>query len=267
MDPSLERHRGKYYGKYSGFVTDNADDQKMGRVKVQVPSVFGTTMEVLAWPCFPAMHFYVPPVGAKVWVEFEAGDISHPLWVGQWYPQGTAPAPAQIDPPDNRVLQTPSGHTIEILDKDGEEKILIKHKGNAFFSIDKDGSVTISNQNGSFLFLNSKDGEVSLIEEHQNVVTMTQNGILIVNQEGAFVELKGGTARIVAADGIQITGQKIVLDGSSIALGGTATDSPILLNMFTPMYNAHVHASAIGPTGPPVPPLTPAAGSMAVKSS
>src|SRR5690349_16118403 len=119
--PDLQRHVGKFYGKYSGIVTDNEDPDNLGRIKVKVPSVL-EDVEVLARPCLPFGHFYVPAVGAKIWLEFEAGDPRFPLWVGAWYPTGTTPPEAAIQPPDNRVIQTPSGHTIELMDKKDEEK-------------------------------------------------------------------------------------------------------------------------------------------------
>lgn len=267
-DPGLERLRGKFYGKYSGEVTDVADAEKMGRIKVKVPSVFPPDAEVYAWPCFPAMHFWVPPVGTKVWVEFEAGDVHNPIWTGVWFPVGTAYPSAALDPPDNRVIQTPSGHTVEFLDKEGEEKILVKHKGNAFLSIDKDGSVTLTNQTGSYLFLNAKDGEASLVEEHKNMISMSDGAIVVANTDGSFIELKGKTARVFASDGVQISGQKITLDGSSIALGGTATFTPVMAELLAAVFATHVHPTALGPSGPPVAPLVPTAiGSQSVKSS
>src|SRR5262245_27429655 len=106
MFEDLRRHAGKFYGKYSGTVTDNADKNFFGRIKVTVPTVFGDGVEVSARPCFAYGHFFVPPVGAQVWVEFEAGDTNYPLWVGTWYPDGKAPTEAAISPPDNRVIQT-----------------------------------------------------------------------------------------------------------------------------------------------------------------
>jgi hypothetical protein len=63
MHPELEHHAGKYYGKYSGEVTKNEDDLKLGRITVKVPSVFGINMEVVARPCLPYGHFFIPLVG------------------------------------------------------------------------------------------------------------------------------------------------------------------------------------------------------------
>src|SRR5438128_10738827 len=102
MDPDLQRHSGRYYGKYSGEVTKNEDDDKLGRIIVKVPSIFGKDTEVQARPCLPYGHFFIPAVGTMVWIEFEAGDIRFPIWVGTWYPTGKVPQQAAIKPPDNR---------------------------------------------------------------------------------------------------------------------------------------------------------------------
>ena len=40
MHPDLERHIHKYYGKYIGIVTDNSDIEKLGKIKIHIPSIF-----------------------------------------------------------------------------------------------------------------------------------------------------------------------------------------------------------------------------------
>lgn len=250
--PTLQRHTGKVYGKYSGEVTDNADPLKLGRIKVLVPSIFGEQLDAWARPCLPYAHFFIPAVGTKVWVEFEAGDLGYPLWVGTWYPDGTVPPEAAISPPDSRVIQTPAGHTIQLLDQDGEEKIVIRHPSNSFISIDKNGSVIIGNQNGSHIFLNAADEEATFMEQHGNLVTMTANGVLIVNQDGATIEMKGDTVNIIAP--------KVSLAGQSVALGSGAMEPTIMGQAFKAMWDVfimHTHATAMGPSGPPIPPGLP----------
>lgn len=263
-DPDLDRHIGKYYGKYSGEVTDNRDASKLGRVKVKVPSVLGED-EAWARPCLPYGHFFVPPVASKVWVEFEAGDPGYPLWVGTWYPQGAVPAEAAVDPPDNRVIQTASGHTIEILDQEGEEKVVLRHKTDAFIALDKDGSVILSNKEGSHLYLNAKDGEATLVEQHGHLISMTESGVVVANKEGKMVQLSGTSAAIVA--------DEITLHGATIALGGgtLAEMQPAVLGQdLMLLYNAHTHPTAVGPTGPPIPvpmPLGPGPAGMGLSST
>jgi uncharacterized protein involved in type VI secretion and phage assembly len=258
MNRDLQRHAGKYYGKYSGEVTDNEDAQLQGRIKVKVPSMFGAEMEVWARPCFPTAHFYVPPVGARVWVEFEAGDPSYPLYVGVWYPTDTVPTEAAVTPPDSRIIKTPSGHVVELFDKEGEEKIIIRHKDNSFIALDKNGSVLISNKNGSHIFLNAEREDAIITEQHGNTIWMKDDGIAIVNVDGgALVELKEGAVKVVAKESVAIHAKDVTLASASVNLGKDAMQSAVLGEIFIGLYGAHTHGSAVGPTTPPLPPVQP----------
>jgi hypothetical protein len=40
----------------------------------------------------------IPPVGANVWIEFEGGDPSHPIWSGGFWELGEFPAPMTFNP-------------------------------------------------------------------------------------------------------------------------------------------------------------------------
>lgn len=77
-----------YYGKFRGVVVNAADPMSKGRLQVSVPAVMGGAA---AWAtaCVPyptgGARFGVPPVGSSVWVEFEAGNVDHPIWSG-WIP-------------------------------------------------------------------------------------------------------------------------------------------------------------------------------------
>jgi uncharacterized protein involved in type VI secretion and phage assembly len=87
--------KGHYFGKYRGTVSDNSDPTNRGRIKVKVPAVLGT-VESWAMPCVPyagdGVGFYsLPPVGTGVWVEFEAGDPSYPIWSGCFWADNELP--------------------------------------------------------------------------------------------------------------------------------------------------------------------------------
>lgn len=79
-----------FYGKYRGTVIDNIDPLLKGRLLVEVPDVVGPAPSSWAEPCVPLAGptglpmgvYMVPPIGAGVWVEFERGDPSKPIWVG-----------------------------------------------------------------------------------------------------------------------------------------------------------------------------------------
>ena len=127
-ETAIEQGRGvqqRFYGKYRGLVTNNVDPQNLGRLQAMVPEVWGETPG-LSWavPCAPfagmqAGFFAVPPMGAGVWIEFEAGDVSRPIWVGGWW--GTAevpmkPAGASTQQPFTRILRSEMGLIIALDD-------------------------------------------------------------------------------------------------------------------------------------------------------
>ena len=97
----LEYTRSRYFGKYRGTVVDNKDSTKRGRLKVAVPAVLGD-LEVWAMPCVPYAGdsvglFSMPAAKSGVWVEFEAGDPSFPIWVGCFWADNETPESGDPD--------------------------------------------------------------------------------------------------------------------------------------------------------------------------
>jgi uncharacterized protein involved in type VI secretion and phage assembly len=130
---------GRYLGRYRGEVLDVEDPKSLGRVKVKVPEVLADVDSGWAWPAFALSGdgsgiYAVPPVGAGVWVEFEAGDLSRPVWVGGWHAEGGLPAEAS---PQKLVIQTPGGHTVT-LDDEGST-LVIKESGGNTITMDSNG--------------------------------------------------------------------------------------------------------------------------------
>jgi uncharacterized protein involved in type VI secretion and phage assembly len=128
------RESERHYGKYRGIVEKNNDDEKhMGRIKARVPEVLGDVVTGWALPCAPYAGdgmglFVIPPEGAGVWIEFEAGDASRPIWSGCWWKEGTLPQKATYA---IKVLKTAAGHTITLDDTGGAEKVEITDKDGA----------------------------------------------------------------------------------------------------------------------------------------
>ncbi len=99
----------EFFGKYRGKVENNLDPQAQGRVQVSVPAVLGSGSLSWAMPNSPYAgdqegYFTVPPVGANVWVEFEAGNPDYPIWAGCFW--GIGQAPATLGSPFIKILQT-----------------------------------------------------------------------------------------------------------------------------------------------------------------
>ena len=115
----------RFFGKYRGRVVGNVDPERRGRMQVVVPSVLGDQVPIWAMPCAPYAGdgvglFSLPPPGASVWVEFEAGDLDHPIVAGCFWAAGEVPAGA--GDPGVLVLRTAVG-LIQIDDQAGEVRI------------------------------------------------------------------------------------------------------------------------------------------------
>ena len=117
----------KYFGKYRGTVLNNVDPEMRGRLMLSVPDVLGAIPSSWAEPCVPLAGptgppmgvYLVPPPGAGVWVEFEAGNQDYPIWTGcRWGSASDIPALAKAGNPadPNIVMQSLLQHTFMISD-------------------------------------------------------------------------------------------------------------------------------------------------------
>ena len=96
----LEKVRGRFYGKYRGTVT--AVDAGTMRVKAKVPAVLPGVTTGWCMPCVPYAGpsvgvLMLPDVGSGVWIEFEGGDVSYPIWVGCYWLSGDVPSDASAN--------------------------------------------------------------------------------------------------------------------------------------------------------------------------
>lgn len=140
----------RHYGKYRGTVTDNKDPRNQGRIKVQVPEILGEVDSGWALPCAPYAGdksgvYTVPPVAAGVWVEFEAGDVSRPIWVGCWWGNGKVPTDeaGAGATPDVKIARSEEGLLLALHD-DSQVIALSDSNGSNILKIEvQQGQVTL----------------------------------------------------------------------------------------------------------------------------
>ena len=137
-----EQVRHRYYGKYRGVVKDNQDPEGMGRIRAVVPEVLNGETSPWAMPCAPYAGdgvgaYTVPAVGAGVWIEFEAGDPSRPIWSGGWWAKDQVPKdnqdsaatpPLKIIRTDKGLMVTmdDQGQVIDVSDENGRNLLKIE---------------------------------------------------------------------------------------------------------------------------------------------
>ncbi len=167
------RPNKQFLGKYRGTVLNNADPEQRGRLQVNVPDVLGEIPSSWAEPCValagptgpPMGVYYVPPIGAGVWVEFEHGDPSLPIWSGcRWGSQSDVPSAAKLGNPadPNLVIQSLLQQSIVISDMPPTPVT---------------GGIILQSTTGATIVVND-------------------SGIYINNGKGATVELVGPTVMI-----------------------------------------------------------------------
>src|SRR5262245_2999808 len=79
------------FGKYRAQVVDRSDPSGQGRLQVRTPVLPGRASTAWAVACVPPGYAALPEVGDTVGIEFEEGDVRHPVWVGSTWPGSNAP--------------------------------------------------------------------------------------------------------------------------------------------------------------------------------
>jgi type VI secretion system secreted protein VgrG len=109
IEQLIERLDNRHFGKHRGYVHDVKDPENRGRIRALVPRLLGEdTPTGWALPAAPFAgpdqgFFTVPELGSGVWIEFEEGDLSRPVWSGMWW---GAPGADDVGRPDSSALST-----------------------------------------------------------------------------------------------------------------------------------------------------------------
>lgn len=185
----VEQIGGKFFTAYPAVVVANEDPTMRGHIKVKCNMLIGDRDTWWLPPMSPAGgfndlgFFWVPEIGAQVWIMCLCGDPDFMMWFATtWpHPKGkenavpklarqvpdettespkgddtaqSAPIPSPrtlkepqspyaADYPFNRVIKTLAGHVIELDDTVGQERVHVWHNSGTYFEIDKVGNLTM----------------------------------------------------------------------------------------------------------------------------
>ena len=209
----IERLDNRYYGKHRGYVSNVTDPDSQGRIKAYVPRLLGEAETGWAMPCAPYAGpdqgiYMIPDVGAGVWIEFEGGDLSRPIWSGQWWGKPTADDVGQADStarfapetseipkeayPDRivdpavRMIKSATGHYILLDDRKETARVEIRDSLGNRIILDKDGLTMLA-------------GNQTTINEGNQVTEVDGDSKLRVSGEHAE-EIHGGRTADVTGD-------------------------------------------------------------------
>jgi molybdopterin-binding protein len=184
-----------YYGIYRGTVESVEEGDNLGIISVKIPDVFGPGHTVSrVRPCSPFAgdkHGFVaiPEPGDGVWIQFEAGKTSLPVWIGFWWASG------EIPEPKGKLVRsfiTTKGHKF-VLDDDQDEVTLLHSGGAEMKMTGSDVTITIGNASiemssseiklavGPTASLKITSSEIAIEASPVGSVKLTSSGVEIAN--------------------------------------------------------------------------------------
>jgi uncharacterized protein involved in type VI secretion and phage assembly len=174
----------RFYGVTVGIVTNNQDPDGLGRVKVKFPWLSDEDeshwARVAASMAGPRRGLYfLPEVDDEVLVAFEHGLVEFPYVLGSLWNGKDAPPESNDDGKNNRrTIKSRSGHIIRLDDTDGGEKIEIVDKSgnNSIVISTADNTITISA--AADISITSSGGKLQL----------SGDGVEITSQAAVMIE-------------------------------------------------------------------------------
>lgn len=252
------------FGTYGGIVENVDDPEKLGRIKVRVPAVYGASGSLsgfigtndLPWALPAGMPAggtsasgglsHLPAPGDRVWVRFLDGEPEKPIW--EWgmqtkdqakvlklhsYKQTTG----KVGAPDRTIL-TRFGHSLEINEKSAtlttKEGYQVRLDGS---NGDTGGTASLQTPAGQKVVLDDvrKTGVIQCLER----LAMSAGNVLInaaskalIRAAGSLTVMVGGTLAIVKEKSIIITtgtGASIIVDDTgnitAMSAGGASVST------------------------------------------
>jgi len=237
--------------KHTGLVVANNDPESRGRIRAICAELTGDSeAELPVWiePVLDWGWFVVPDVDEIVELEVvTAGEHDESAgqstiydpdirWRGKRYYHDVEEAPTPIHSDftssnygKRRGFATPTGHILMFDDTEGQARINLTwhqvEEGSdkyAYLSMDPDGSIVIGNKNGSLIYLDAKNGAITIVDEHGNSISSDTNGIKLIDKRSNIVELKDGAIQILSKGGVAISCKDAKLNAGNVELGQVA---------------------------------------------
>lgn len=180
---SHSTEHGRFYGTYRGIVFDNRDPSNLGRLRLTIPQLLGSTPTQWAWPKETSyLKPEKPPIGQGVWVAFEGGDPLFPVWIGTFGKNNQDNKPLYLKPLDNAE---PIDDVVDLLalnnndrEVDVTETLLNIVRNRYYGSFLYTGTQTATLANTAYAVpLNTTDSANGVSIANGNTVRIQHNGV------------------------------------------------------------------------------------------
>lgn len=210
MFDELEGETDKIPGVVVGEVTDIADPEDLGRVKVTFPWREANDESYWARMATPMAGddmgtYFIPEKGDEVLVSFARGEQRFPYVLGALWNTDQKPPKQSDKSNDIRLVRSRSGHEVVFDDAENEAKVeIVTDAGHTITLDDSSGSEKIT--------VEDKSGQNS-IEFDATAGTLTIEGGTKLELKATNIDLKGdGNVRIEASGMLELKGAMIKLN-------------------------------------------------------
>lgn len=206
----------RYYGIYRGTIASTDDPEKLGRVQLKVPVIYGNDTHNY-WAVGKGMYagqgtgLYIPPmVGDSVFVSFENGDPRFPIWEHGWFNNSNIIQEVKNNYNQRTILKTLGGSSILIDDSTGE---FILELENGFKLVLNKTALSLVADKVSIGSLDSSSESAVLGEKNETLLnslidSLTSLHTTLIQLSGAFVPNPAGAA--IIAQSVGELGQAII---------------------------------------------------------
>ncbi len=231
----LARAATRRYGLTIGLVTNNADPDGFGRVKLKFPMLDDSLESDWARLATPMAgndrgFMFLPEVNDEVVVAFEDGDPSRPfilgaLWNGQDKTPETTDNAVAGGAVKLRILKTRTGHTVTFDDTDNAGKITIVTVKGLKVELDdaSSGKITVADGNGTNkVEIDVTSSKITVesgteIDLKSQTIKLTATNIQV--SADAQLELKGGATLKASGPQVEVNGSgQLALKGGMVMI-------------------------------------------------
>jgi len=219
----------KYDGYTIGFVTENADPEGLGRIKIKIPNLLDTDQGPVPW-CLPTRKspfgqgpgygvYGSPKVGSPVRVTFQNGDPQYPVYEADEYLK--ADANPKFKEPDTWGYKDPAGNELFVNMTTGawefthQSGTTLKYNGEGSedLHVIKDRTIVVGGNETKHIVGDSTTN----IDSNENRTTKGSLNFIVegdatIEVQGSLTATIGGTADIEASGAMNLSGNPINLN-------------------------------------------------------